>query len=146
MSSANAQPLPTTAPISPPNPAPNVTTQASSPAQIGVEPVPLGDDTQPAPPKSGKISAVIGIIAMIVSFISGIWLLVLAFQKSVVWGLLCLFVPFPCMLIFAATNWEKAKVPFLISIVSSGLFIYLSIDAFHAYQGYQQKSPSVQVR
>lgn len=45
-------------------------------------------------------------------FIFGIWMLTIAFQESVLWGLGCLFVPF-VGLIFIAKHWEKTKGPFL---------------------------------
>jgi hypothetical protein len=44
--------------------------------------------------------------------IFGIWILVIAFKESVLWGLGCIFVPFVA-LIFVAKNWEKTKGPFL---------------------------------
>ncbi len=54
-------------------------------------------------------------IGAILGMVGGIWILVLAFQKSVGWGLACLFIP--CVsLVFAIQNWEEAKNPFLIAI------------------------------
>ncbi len=78
----------------------------------------------------GIVRIVFGLISIAGLFVSGIWLLVLAFQKSLLWGLLCLFVSFPCTLIFVATNWEQAKMPFLISVFSTGLLVFTIIGIF----------------
>ena len=53
---------------------------------------------------------------------AGIWLIVLAFRESVGWGVACLLIPF-AGLVFAVKYWEDAKVPFVISLASIGLFM-----------------------
>ena len=52
----------------------------------------------------------IGVVLALVGFI---WLVVVAFKKSVWWGLGTLIVPF-VGLIFAIMNWQTAKTPFLV--------------------------------
>jgi hypothetical protein len=49
----------------------------------------------------------------LIAFVGGIWLIVVAFKKSVWWGLGSLIVPF-VGLIFAILNWQVAKTPFLV--------------------------------
>jgi len=66
----------------------------------------------------GTILTVIGYIVMAAG---GIWILVLAFQDSVMWGLGCLRIPI-VQLIFAFTHWEDSKIPFLIQV--GGAVIY----------------------
>lgn len=46
---------------------------------------------------------------------AGLWLLVLAFQESIWWGLGSLLLS-PVMLVFVILHWNKAKVPFLINL------------------------------
>ncbi|MBY0549317.1 MAG: hypothetical protein K2W95_18725 [Candidatus Obscuribacterales bacterium] len=53
---------------------------------------------------------------------SGIWLIVLAFQKHILWGLAYLFVPF-ASLVFVCMNWNRAAAPFLISLLAVGLYV-----------------------
>ena len=48
--------------------------------------------------------------------ISQIWLAVLAFRKSIVWGLLVLCVPCAAF-VFIIMNWSETKVPALIYII-----------------------------
>jgi hypothetical protein len=52
-----------------------------------------------------------------VALIAGIWLLIIAFQEHVGWGLACLFLPI-VSLIFVITHWEEAKKPFLIQLAA----------------------------
>lgn len=60
------------------------------------------------------------VIGYLIALVGGIWIIVIAFQDSIAWGLGCLFVP--CVqLIFAFTHWEDTKVPFLISVGGSVL-------------------------
>lgn len=49
------------------------------------------------------------------AFVGGIWLLVVAFKQSVLWGLLSLFVPF-AVFVFIFKYWDKAKQPFLVDL------------------------------
>ena len=51
----------------------------------------------------------------IMAVVGGIWLIVLAFRKSVLWGLLCLFIS-PASIVFAIQNWAISQRPFLIEI------------------------------
>jgi hypothetical protein len=67
----------------------------------------------------GMILMGVGFIAMI---IGGIWLLVVAFQESLLWGLGCIFVPF-VSLIFLIKYWDKAGKPFLIQLAGIVPFI-----------------------
>ncbi|HEY0947089.1 MAG TPA: hypothetical protein VGD81_17535 [Opitutaceae bacterium] len=60
--------------------------------------------------------------AMLVSLVYGIQLLILAFRKSVLWGLGYLLVPF-VSLIFIIVHWDDAKRPFLKSLIAIPLFL-----------------------
>ncbi len=57
----------------------------------------------------------------IVMLVGSVWLLVKAFQTSVLWGLGSMFVPF-VSLIFVVMYWDDAKKPFLISM--AGFAVY----------------------
>lgn len=64
------------------------------------------------------------VTGFLINFIAGLWLLVAAFQTSVLWGLGYLFIPF-VSLIFLFKQWERAKTPFLIGLIGT-LLIYSS--------------------
>jgi hypothetical protein len=79
-------------------------------------------------------------IGLIVCFVSGIWSLVVAFQRHVLWGLAYLLVPF-ASLVFLFVAWAEAKKPFLIGLV--GLLIATIGVFFVPKQSVQQLSAMV---
>jgi hypothetical protein len=75
-------------------------------------------------------------VGLIVALIGGIWIIVNAFKKSVLWGLGSLFVPF-VSLVFVIMNWQENKKPFLISIAGAvlyGIGAYMSIGDLQQMQ------------
>jgi hypothetical protein len=65
-------------------------------------------------------------LAVVAQLVGGVWLLVLAFRESVVWGLLSLFVPC-AQLVFIVQHWQKAKRPALLSIGGAGAAVAASL-------------------
>ncbi len=51
-----------------------------------------------------------------------VWLLVIAFRESAVWGLVCLFIPF-AVLVFGFKFWNDSKIPFLACLAGSILLV-----------------------
>ena len=68
------------------------------------------------------IGLVLFVIGLIISFIYGIKLIIIAFQESVLWGLLYLFLPF-ANLYFIITRWPECKSPFLKTLIAIPFFI-----------------------
>lgn len=62
------------------------------------------------------------IAGLLVSLGAGLWLLVLAFQESIWWGLGSLLLS-PVMLVFVILHWQQAKRPFLINLGGVALMI-----------------------
>jgi hypothetical protein len=67
-------------------------------------------------------------LAALVALVSYIWLVVVAFKKSVGWGFAVMLLSPITAIIFAIKNWRKSKKPFLIYITTS--------TACYAYIGY----------
>ena len=67
----------------------------------------------------GMIIMVIGAIGL---FGCSLWMLVLQFQTSILWGLGCIFIPFVA-LIWLVLNWDEGKMPFLFSLVFGAIMI-----------------------
>ena len=63
------------------------------------------------------IGGILLVLGAVMSFVYSIILLVKAFQESIIWGLVYLFVPFGA-LVFIITNWNKAGKPFLMNVLS----------------------------
>ena len=82
------------------------------------------------------VSTVLIIAALFAVVVGGIWLVVLAFRESALWGLAALFVPFG-KLAFVVTHWEEAKTPFLTSICATVVLVgivFAQPDTLKAYQ------------
>jgi len=56
------------------------------------------------------------------SFVFGIWLLITAFQKHVLWGLAYIFLPFAAI-VFVCMNWDRAGKPFLLGLLATAALI-----------------------
>jgi len=71
------------------------------------------------------------IILMILSFGCSIWALVIIFKRSIVGGLLSLFLGLP-MLYFLVTGWgkegEDIKTPFFLSLILYGIAIAIGVS------------------
>jgi hypothetical protein len=74
--------------------------------------------------KRGEISMAMALmgIGILLAFAGGIWILVMAFQESIGWGLGCL-VCGVVTLVFAITHWEEAKKPFFLYVVGVVLVV-----------------------
>jgi len=68
------------------------------------------------------LSIILFVIGGLIAIIYGIQLLILAFRKSIWWGLGYLFVPF-VSLIFVFVNWSEAKRPFLRLLLCIPFFV-----------------------
>jgi len=55
-------------------------------------------------------------LGLLISGVGALWLICVAFQESVAWGLGVLFVPF-ANIVFLFRHWDVAKKPFLISLL-----------------------------
>lgn len=62
------------------------------------------------------------LIGVIIGLIFGIQILILAFKESPVWGIGSLIIPF-VMLIFVIMHWEKAKSPFLKTLIAIPFYV-----------------------
>jgi hypothetical protein len=69
------------------------------------------------------LGALLLFVGFAVAAVGGIWLIVVAFQESVLWGLGTLFIPL-VGLAFVIAHWDAAKRPFLVNI-GGGLLIAL---------------------
>lgn len=59
-------------------------------------------------------------VGIAIAAIGGIWLLILAFKESFIWGIGFIIVPF-VSLIFVVLNWGKTWKPFLINVIGGAL-------------------------
>ena len=77
----------------------------------------------------GIVETILFFGGVILAFVGGIWILVLAFKESLVWGFCSLFIPLVA-LIFAFMHWEICKKPF--GIYVAGVIFYIGAIVFFA--------------
>lgn len=58
----------------------------------------------------GSIGFMLMVVGLIAAAIGDIWILVLAFEEDILWGLGSLLLPVVA-LVYAALHWEDAKTP-----------------------------------
>ena len=56
-------------------------------------------------------------VCLIVAFLSGIWLLIIAFSEDILCGCLFLILPF-YQIFYIITRWSKCRTPAILSIIS----------------------------
>lgn len=67
------------------------------------------------------------IVGLILAFVGGIWLLVVAFKTSIWWGLGSLFIPL-VNLIFVILHWQPSKKPFFIYLAGVVLLVIAALN------------------
>ena len=77
------------------------------------------------------------ILGGILAIVGGIWLLVVTFQTSVLWGIGSLLLPF-VSLIFVIMNWDATKKPFLIQVAGLVLVVIAVMNSHEAFVGAAQ--------
>jgi hypothetical protein len=59
-------------------------------------------------------------------FLGGLWIIVLAWERDIVWGLACLLVPI-AQLLFVALNWKQSKQAFFLWLAGFMAFFLSSV-------------------
>ena len=58
--------------------------------------------------------------------LGGLWVIVLAWQKGILWGLACLLFPV-LQLIYVGLNWKQAKSAFFLQLAGFGALILSAV-------------------
>jgi hypothetical protein len=148
-----AQPAPASRPVAQ-APATPFTAPSESPPPVryrpGYEPVmpapfesvtpAVPEEVAPVEPtKPAKIAMAPFFIGLAIAIIGGIWLLVKAFQESILWGVGVMFVPL-VGLVFAAMHWSEAKWPFLINVAGWVIIFFSGVRSLNAFYSFLTKS------
>jgi hypothetical protein len=87
------------------------------------------------------IALVVILGGFLVSFYASLWLAVLAFRRSVLWGLIYLFVPFGA-LVFLYRNWEEARRPFFLGLKGWGVMVTGYVVLLFSAVGRAREAPA----
>ncbi len=122
VSASQPAPQPNTAPrYTPPPPRPVVQEKPKTQS--------AKTDTAPRRNTGSSISGMhglalfIAVVGLIIGTIGGIWLIIISFKTSLLWGLGCLFVPL-VSLVFIIVHWREAKGAFALNVI--GVFIVMA--------------------
>lgn len=84
----------------------------------------------------GLFSVLVGLVGLV----SFIWLVVVAFRESVIWGFLVLIFSPISAIAFSIYHWYDAKKPFLIYLAATIVFIAIFFNAFSKMGGMEMIS------
>ncbi len=62
------------------------------------------------------------VLAGVVALLCSIWIAVIAFRHGILWGLACLIIPLVSLL-FAITHWSETKLPLVIGLIATGVYV-----------------------
>ena len=65
---------------------------------------------------------ILSLLGIVLTFVGGIWIVVIAFKEHIGWGLAVFFIPF-VILYYAITRWATCKTPFLIFLAGFVIMI-----------------------
>ncbi len=71
------------------------------------------------------------LVGVVIGSIAGIWLLIEAFRVSILWGLASIFIPL-VPIIFVILHWDRARKPFLWSLLGTVLIVVPSVIQAHS--------------
>jgi hypothetical protein len=63
--------------------------------------------------------------AYLLCFLGGLWIVVLAWQEGILWGIGCLLFPL-LQLVYVALNWKKTKSAFFLLLAGLAAFFVSS--------------------
>ena len=64
----------------------------------------------------------------VLTFLGSLWIIVLAWQKGVLWGVGCFVFPF-IQLVYVVLNWKQTKQAFFLQLAGFGALILSEIVA-----------------
>lgn len=66
------------------------------------------------------------LIGWLLALLGGIWIIVLGWQRNILWGLVCLFVPIT-QIIYIAAHWKESRYPFCLQVVGLVLIVLAAL-------------------
>jgi len=73
-----------------------------------------------------SVGLAILILGWVLGLLGTLWVIVLAWQRSVLWGLVCLLVPI-VQLVYIVAHWKEAKEGFFLQIFGFTLVIIATL-------------------
>jgi hypothetical protein len=71
-------------------------------------------------------------IGIVFILFGGIYFVIIAFKKSLLWGIGCILI-YPISLIFLIIYWKETKKTFLIQLIGIGIIIISDLSSYKLY-------------
>jgi hypothetical protein len=62
------------------------------------------------------------ILGYVLAFLGSLWIIVLGWQRNILWGVICFLVA-PVQLVYVAVYWKESKEAFFLLVAGLGLVI-----------------------
>lgn len=66
------------------------------------------------------------VLGWVLAFVGSVWIIVLAWQRNILWGLVCFLVPI-VQLVYVAGHWKESKDGFFLQIAGLVLMILAAL-------------------
>ena len=61
-------------------------------------------------------------VGLLLAFLGYLWILILGWQRNVLWGVVCFFIPM-LQLVYIAAHWKESKDGFFLQVAGVGLIL-----------------------
>ncbi|MGC1647915.1 MAG: hypothetical protein WA741_19000 [Candidatus Sulfotelmatobacter sp.] len=75
------------------------------------------------------------VLGWVLAFLGSVWIIVLAWQRSILWGLICFLLPI-VQLVYVAGHWKESKEAFFLHVAGLVLTILAAIARVPGSQVY----------
>jgi hypothetical protein len=69
---------------------------------------------------------VLFVLGWVLEFLGGFWIIILGWQRNILWGVVCFFVPI-IQLMYVALHWKESKEAFYLQIAGFVLVILAAL-------------------
>ena len=66
------------------------------------------------------------IFGWLLAFLGSLWIIVIAWQRNILWGLVCFLVPI-VQLVYVAAHWKESKDGFFLQVAGLALMILAAV-------------------
>ena len=66
------------------------------------------------------------ILGYLLAFLGSLWIIILGWQRNILWGVICFLVPI-VQLVYVAAHWKESKEAFLLQIAGLVLVIIAAL-------------------
>ena len=66
------------------------------------------------------------ILGWLLAFLGSLWIIILGWQRNILWGLICFLVPI-VQLVYVAAHWKESKEPFFLLMAGLAMMLLAAL-------------------